>query len=263
MQGDQSMIHDRAIVDPDAKIADDVIISAYSIVGPGVEIGSGTKIGSHVVISKNTKIGRNNTIHDFAALGGDPQHLHHKPEEDTYLEIGDQNIIREFCTLNRGTTGDRGITRIGNQNFLMAYAHVAHDCEVGSHVILANNASLAGHVKVKDYAIFGAFCAAHQFVTIGEHSFLGRTTKVGQDIPPYLLVTGNPGAPRGLNLIGLKRRGFNEETIRMLKKAYSIVYRKGLMLKSALEELKKLTDKCPELFPFIEAIEHSKRGIAR
>lgn len=257
------MIHNTAIISPDAKIADDVSISAYSIIGPGVEIGAGTKIGSHVVVAQNTKIGTNNRIHDFAALGGDPQHLHYKSDEQTYLEIGNDNIIREFCTLHRGTTQDRGITRIGDQNFFMAYAHVAHDCLVGNQIILANNASLAGHVVVKDFAIFGAFCAAHQFVTIGEHSFLGRTTKVGQDIPPYLLVTGNPGAPRGINLIGLKRRGFGEMTIRTLKKAYAIVYRRDLMLKDALLQLDELVGQCPEILSFIAAIKDSKRGIAR
>ncbi len=257
------MIHNTAIISPDAKIADDVSISAYSIIGPGVEVGAGTKIGSHVVIAQNTKIGTNNRIHDFAALGGDPQHLHYKPEEQTYLEIGNDNIFREFCTLHRGTTQDKGITRVGSQNFLMAYAHVAHDCVVGNQIILANNASLAGHVVVKDFAILGAFCAAHQFVTIGEHCFLGRTTKVGQDIPPYLLVTGNPGAPRGLNLVGLKRRDFSEATIRLLKKAYAIVYRRDLMLKNALLQLDELAEQCPEVLSFIAAIRDSKRGIAR
>lgn len=257
------MIHDSVVIDPSAKVADNVSIAPYSIIGPGVEIGSGTNIGSHVVIAKNTKIGRDNKIHDFAALGGDPQHLNFKEEDQTYLEIGDHNIIREFCTIHRGTIEDKALTRVGNQNFLMAYSHVAHDCLVGNQVILANNASLAGHVVVNDFAIFGAFCAAHQYVTVGEHSFLGRTTKVGQDIPPYLLVTGNPGAPRGINLVGLKRRGFSEATIRVLKKAYAVVYRNGLMLKDALKELDEMITQCPELSPFVAAIKNSKRGIAR
>ena len=256
------MIDSRSIIDPTAKIAENVEISPYSIIGPGVEIGAGTFIGPHVVISSNTKIGRDNKIHAFVALGGDPQHTHYKGES-TYLEIGDNNIIREFCTLNRGTAQGGGITHLGSRNYLMAYAHVAHDCTVGNDVILANNASLAGHVIVEDFVVFGAFCAAHQFVKIGAHSFLGRTTKVGQDIPPYVLVSGVPGGPIGINAIGLKRRGFSEKSIRCLRRAYVIVYRRGLRLQDALEELSNMVDECPEMQSFIEALKYSKRGVAR
>ncbi len=257
------MIDSRAIIDSSASIGENVEISPYVIIGPGVEIGAGTHIGPHAVVHSNTKIGRNNQIHAFAALGGDPQHSAYKKEESTYLEIGDNNIIREFCTIHRGTTQGQGITRVGSRNFLMAYAHIAHDCTVGSDVILANNASLAGHVCVEDLVVFGAFCGVHQFVKIGTHSFLGRATKVGQDIPPYVLVTGNPGSPRGLNLIGLKRRGFSDKTIRNLRRGYAIVYRQGLKLSEAIAELEKMVADCPELVIFIQALKNSKRGIAR
>lgn len=256
------MIDKHAIVDSHAKIADNVEIGPFAIIGPNVEIGAGTKIGPHAVISQNTKIGTNNRIHAFAAIGGDPQHTGYKGES-TYLEIGNDNIIREFCTLHRGTAQGGGVTRIGNKNFLMAYAHVAHDCVVGNEVILANNASLAGHVQVDDFVAFGAFCGVHQFVNIGAYSFLGRATKVGQDIPPYVLVTGVPGSPQGLNLVGLKRRGFDDKTIRKLRRAYSIVYRQGNKLKDAISELEQMSVECPELHPFIATLKSSKRGIAR
>jgi UDP-N-acetylglucosamine acyltransferase len=256
------VIDHRAVIDPSAKIASDVHIGPYAIIGPNVEIGSGTQLGPHVYIHSNTKIGRNNKIDAFAALGGDPQHTNFNGEP-TFLEIGDHNVIREFCTFNRGTTQGEGVTRVGNHNFFMAYAHIAHDCIVGNCVTLANNASLAGHVHVEDFVGFSAFCGVHQFVTIGAYSFLGRATKVGQDVPPYMLVTGNPGAPKGLNLIGLKRRGFNEQTIRAFKRAYSLVYRQSLRLQEALAELKKMVPHHPEIQRIIDAIQRSKRGIAR
>jgi UDP-N-acetylglucosamine acyltransferase len=256
------VIHPQAIIDPSARIAPDAQIGPYVVIGPGVEINSGTSIGAHTVIHRHTKIGCNNQVDAFVSLGGDPQHTHYKGEM-THLEIGDNNIIREFCTLNRGTVQGGGITRLGNGNFLMAYAHIAHDCVVGNEVVLANNTSLAGHVTVGDYVIFGAFCGVHQFVNIGAYSFLGRATKVGQDIPPYVLVTGSPGSPRGLNLVGLKRHGFNEKTLRTLRRAYSLVYRQGLRLQDAVDQLVPMIDVCPELKPFIEMLERSKRGMAR
>lgn len=256
------MIDQRAIVHSSAKIANEVKIAPYAIIGPGVEIGSGTTIGEHVLISSNTKIGINNEIHPFAALGGDPQHTGYKGEA-TYLEIGDDNIIREFCTLNRGTLEGGGVTRIGSRNFLMSYVHIAHDCVIGNEVTLANNASVAGHVRVGDYVFFSPFSGIHQFVTIGSHCFLGRATKIGQDIPPYMLVTGSPGAPRGLNLVGLKRRGFDDKTLRTLRKAYHVIYRESLSLADAILELKKMAVDCPEIQAMIDALENSKRGIAR
>jgi UDP-N-acetylglucosamine acyltransferase len=256
------MIDNRAVIDPRAKIASGVEIGPYAVIAADVEIGEGTTIGPHVVINGNTKIGKYNKIYAFAAIGGDPQHTQYKGET-TYLEIGDNNIIREFCTIHRGTTQGNQITRIGHRNFLMAYAHVAHDCTVGNDNILANNASIAGHVTVEDFVVFGAFCGVHQYVKIGSHCFLGRATKVGQDIPPYLLVTGAPGGPRGLNLIGLKRRGFSDETLRKLRRAYSVVYRQGLSLKDAIQELEAMERNCPELTPFIEVLKNTKRGISR
>lgn len=256
------MIDSRAIIHPSARIASDVRIGSFAIIGPNVEIDSGTEIAPHVYIHSNTKIGRNNKIDAFAVLGGDPQHTNFNGEQ-TYLEIGDDNVFREFCTLSRGTAQGEGVTRVGSRNYFMAYAHIAHDCIVGNDNTLANNASVAGHVRVGDFVGFSAFCGVHQFVTIGSHSFLGRATKVGQDIPPYMLVTGSPGAPRGLNLIGLKRRGFSEQTIRAFKQAYSLVYRQHLLLQEALVELKKMVSDYPEIQIFIDAIQNSKRGIAR
>lgn len=256
------MIDHRAVIDPSAHIASDVQIGPYAVIGPGVEIGSGTHIGSHTVIHCNTKIGCHNHIDAFVSLGGDPQHSQYKGEM-TYLEIGGHNVIREFCTLNRGTAHGGALTRLGNGNFLMAYVHIAHDCLVGNEVVLANNTSLAGHVSVEDYVIFGAFCGVHQFVNIGAYSFLGRATKVGQDIPPYVLVTGSPGGPRGLNLVGLKRRGFSEPTLRTLRRAYSLVYRQGLRLQDAIDQLVPMMDTCPELKPFVRMLQGSKRGMAR
>ncbi len=258
----EKVIDPRAIVDPSAIIASDVRISPFAIIGPNVEIGSGTYIGPNVYIHSNTKIGCNNKIEAFAALGGDPQHSGYQGEP-TFLEIGDDNIIREFCTFHRGTVQGGGVTRIGSRNFFMAYVHVAHDCIVGNEVTLANNASLAGHVQVEDFAWFGAFCAVHQFVSIGAYSFLGRATKVGQDIPPYMLVTGIPGAPRGINLVGLKRHGFSDQSIRAFKRAYSLTYRQDLRLQEALIELERMSLEYPEVKSFVEAIRNSKRGIAR
>ncbi len=256
------MIDARAIIDPSARIAAGVSIAPYVIVGADVEIGEGTHIGPHTLINKNTKIGRNNYIDAFVAVGGDPQHTQYK-EETTYLEIGDNNVIREFCTLHRGTIQGGGVTRVGNHNLIMAYAHIAHDCNVGNEVILANNTSLAGHVHVEDFVNFSAFCGVHQFVTVGAYSFFGSGTKVAQDIPPYLLVTGNPGTPRGLNLVGLKRQGFDEKTLRVLRRAYSLVYRQGLRLQDAVEQLLPMSDTCPQLRPLITALQRAKRGIAR
>lgn len=256
------VIDSRSLIDPSAKISEGVEIGPFSIIGPNVEIGAGTVIGSHVVIKENTKIGKNNRIHPFAALGDDPQHtgIQNAP---TYLEIGDENVIREFSTIHRGSTQGRTMTVVGNRNYFMNYTHIAHDCIVGNEVILANNASLAGHVQVDDYVIFGAFCAAHQYVTIGAYSFLGRTTKVGQDIPPYVLVTGFPGAPHGLNAIGLKRRGFSDRTVRTLRKAYLLVYREDVPLNEAITTLDTMVAECPEMKIFIDAIKNTKRGLAR
>lgn len=255
------MIDERAVIDPSAKIADGVTIGPWTIVGPDVEIGSGTTIGSHVVIKQSTRIGQHNKIYQYASIGEDPQHVNYKGE-DTKLHIGDHNVIREFCTLNRGTAQGGGSTSIGNNNFLMAYSHVAHDCKVGSNTILVNNASLAGHVSVDDYATIGAFVGIHQYCNIGAYSFT-TAAMIGKDVPPYVMVTGNTAAVCGLNTVGLKRQGFTSETITMLRRAYNLLFRQGLNVKDALVELEKMLLDCPEVQLFIDAINNSNRGLVR
>lgn len=255
------MIHPLAIVDPQAKIGKDVQIGAYSIIGAGVEISDETWIGPHVVINGPTRIGSHNRIYQFSSIGEAPQHLGYK-NEPTWLEIGDQNIIREYCTLNRGTVAGGGVTRIGNDNFFMAYCHIAHDCRVGNRTIFANNASLAGHVNVEDQVFFGGFSMIHQFCRVGAHAMTGMNTVAFKDIPPYLLVSGNTAAPYGLNVRGLKRRNFSEQTIESLRQAYKIVYKSGLRLNEATDQLAKVA-KTPEVRHFLEFIRQSERGIVR
>lgn len=254
------MIDKTAIIDPSAKIADNVEIGPYSIIGADVEIGEGTWIGPHVVIKGPTKIGRNNKIHQFASVGEDPQDLKYRGEK-TRLEIGDNNVIREFCTLNRGTVQDKGVTSIGNNNLLMSYVHIAHDCEVGNGTVFANNASLAGHVKVEDHVIMGGFSGVFQFCRIGAHSFIATNSVVIKDVPPYVKVSGHYAKPFGLNTVGLQRRGFGDELMKQLRKAYKIIYRNGLTVADALNELRNLD--IPELSPLIEFIETSNAGIVR
>jgi len=254
------VIDKTAIIDPSAKIADNVEIGPYSIIGADVEIGEGTWIGPHVVIKGPTKIGRNNKIHQFASVGEDPQDLKYRGEK-TRLEIGDNNVIREFCTLNRGTVQDKGVTSIGNNNLLMSYVHIAHDCEVGNGTVFANNASLAGHVKVEDHVIMGGFSGVFQFCRIGAHSFIATNSVVIKDVPPYVKVSGHYAKPFGLNTVGLQRRGFGDELMKQLRKAYKIIYRNGLTVADALNELRNLD--IPELSPLIEFIETSNAGIVR
>ncbi len=255
------MIDERAIIDPSAKIEEGVKIGPWSIIGPNVEIGSGTQIGPHVVVKGSTIIGRNNFIYQYASIGEDPQHVNYNGEI-TLLKIGDGNIIREFCTLNRGTFQGGGATSIGDHNFLMAYVHVAHDCKVGSNTIFVNNASLAGHVIVEDYATIGAFVGIHQHCKIGAYSFI-TAAMVGKDVPPYVVVTGNTAAVCGLNTVGLKRRGFNSKTIIMLRRAYNLLFRQGLNVKQVLVELEKIVQECPEVQLFIDAVNNSNRGLVR
>ncbi|HQT25631.1 MAG TPA: acyl-ACP--UDP-N-acetylglucosamine O-acyltransferase [Burkholderiales bacterium] len=256
------MIHPTAIVASGAKIAGDVEIGAYSIIGPDVEIGAGTKIGPHAVIQGHTKIGRNNKIYQFVSLGEVPQDKKYAGEP-TRLEIGDDNEIREFCTFNIGTVQDHGVTRIGNHNWIMAYVHLAHDCQVGSHTIFANNAQLAGHVRVEDHAILGGFTVVHQFCSIGAHSITAMGTILLQDIPPYVTASGNPAEPHGINSEGLKRRGFSAESILELKRAYKTLYKSGLSLNDARAEIAGKADGCPELLPLLEFLNVSSRGIIR
>jgi len=225
-------IHPTALVDATARLGDNVSIGAYTIIGAGVEIGDDTWIGPHVVINGLTRIGRANRIFQFASLGEMPQDKKYAGES-TRLEIGDRNTIREFCTFNRGTAQDAGVTRLGNDNWIMAYVHLAHDCQIGDHTIFANNAQLAGHVHVGDWAILGGFTVVHQFVRIGAHCITGMGSILFQDVPPFVTAAGSPVAPHGINSEGLKRRGFAAETIAALRRAYKTLYRSGLKLDEA------------------------------
>ena len=256
------MIHPQAIVDPGAKLGHNVHVGPFSIVGAGVEIGDETWVGPHVVINGPTRIGRNNRIYQFASIGEAPQDLKFAGES-TRLEIGDRNTIRESCTFSRGTQAGGGVTRVGDDNFFMAYVHVAHDCRVGNRTIFANNASLAGHVVVEDHAILGGFTGIHQFCRVGAHCMTGIATITFKDIPPYVLAAGNTAEPHGLNLRGLKRRGFSEAAIAALRRAYKAVYRDGLTLERALEEIQPLAAEHAEVQRFAEFIRSSERGIIR
>lgn len=257
------MIDSTAIIHSDAKIDSNVEIGAYSIIGENVSIASGTSIDSHVVIKGPTKIGKNNTISSFCSLGGDPQDKKFQGEADSILEIGDNNTIREYVSINRGTGDGGGKTILGNNNWVMAYVHIAHDCIVGSNTIFANNATLAGHVVIDDHAILGGFTGVHQFCRVGSYSFSAISSVIVKDVPPYVLVSGNTAKPSGLNREGLKRHGFDNETINILRKAYKTIYREGLILKDALQilaELSKESDKVELMRSFIAA---SERGIVR
>ena len=256
------MIDERAIIDASAKLADNVSIGPYSIIGPHVEIGSGTVIGSHVVIKGPTRIGKDNKIFQFSSIGEDPQDKKFAGEE-THLEIGDGNTIREYCSINRGTGDGGGVTRIGNDNWIMAYVHIAHDCQVGSHTIFANNSTLAGHVDVQDHAILGGFAAVHQFCRIGEHSFTAMATAINKDIPPFVMASGNLAKPHGLNIEGLKRRGFSDASIKNMRKAYKFLYMSGLKLDEALEQMRALASETPEVGLMVSFIEKSTRSIIR
>lgn len=254
------VIDKTAIIDPSAKIANNVHIGPYSVIGADVEIGEGTWIGPHVVIQGPTRIGRDNKIFQFSSIGEEPQDLKYKGEK-TLLEIGDRNMIREFCTLNRGTVQDNSLTRIGNDNLFMAYVHIAHDCMIGNHNIFANNASLAGHAIVEDYVNLGGFSGVFQFCRLGSYSFITTNSVVIKDVPPYVKVSGYYAKPYGLNTVGLQRRGFNSDTMLQLKRAYKIIYRNGLTVANAIDELRKMN--VPEVQPLIEFLETSKAGIAR
>ena len=256
------MIHPTAIIDPDAKLADRVEVGAYSIIGPHVEIGADTRIGPHVVIHGHTRIGKNNRIFQFSSLGEQPQDKKYAGEP-TRLEIGDGNTIREFCTLNTGTAQDVGVTRLGNDNWIMAYVHLAHDCQVGNHTIFANNAQLAGHVQVGDYAILGGFTGVHQFCHVGAHSMTAVGTVLLQDLPPYVTAAGNTAQPHGINAEGLKRRGFSAEAVTHIKRAYKTLYKSGLTLEQARQALASQSAEVPELLPLLEFLDASTRGIIR
>ena len=256
------MIHSTAIVSDKASIATDVEIGPYSVIGDDVEIGSGTHIGSHVVINGPTKIGKDNRIYQFASLGDDPQDKKYAGEP-TRLIIGDRNTIREFCTFSRGTTQDKGDTVMGDDNWIMAYVHVAHDCIIGSNTIMANNTTLAGHVHVGDWVICGGFSGAHQFCKIGAHAFLGMYAGINRDVPAYTTVSGQPAVVRGINSEGLKRRGFTPEQIRNIRNAYRITFRQNKRKEEAIEEIAELAKTQPELDLFLESLRSSERGLTR
>jgi UDP-N-acetylglucosamine acyltransferase len=256
------MIHATAIVDSGARIGANVAIGPYSIIGSDVEIGDNTEIGSHVVIKGHTRIGRENRIFQFCSLGEIPQDKKYAGEP-TRLEIGDRNTIREFCTFNLGTVQGGGLTSIGDDNWLMAYAHIAHDCHVGNKTIFANGASLAGHVTVDDWVIFGGFTGVHQFCRIGAHVITAASSLVLQDVPPYLMVAGNTAQPYGIHVEGLKRRGFTSAAISELKRAYRTLYKSGLLLEEAKAQLADQARTAPDVQRMVDFLASSKRGIIR
>ncbi len=255
-------IHPTAIVSTQARIGDGVSIGPYSVIGDGVHIGDGTRIAAHVVVNGPTSIGRDNRIYQFASIGDDPQDKKYAGEPTT-LVIGDGNTIREYCTISRGTIQDAGETRIGNDNWIMAYVHIAHDCVIGDHCILANNATLAGHVHLGDWVILGGFSGIHQFCRIGAHAFLGMYAIINRDVPAYTMMAGQPTEPKGINSEGLKRRGFTAEQIRNIKNAYRIVFRQGNKLADAIEEIAGLATAQPELAILLESLRSSERGVTR
>lgn len=256
------MIHSSAIVANTAVIAEDVDVGPYCVIGDHVEVGSGTKIDSHVVINGPTTIGEDNHIYQFASIGDDPQDKKYA-NEPTRLAIGNRNTIREFCTVSRGTTQDAGETLIGDDNWIMAYVHIAHDCVVGDKTILANNTTLAGHVHLGDWVICGGFSGIHQFCRIGAHAFLGMYSAINRDVPAYTMVSGQPAVPKGINSEGLKRREFSGDQIRNIKNAYRIVYRQGHKLAAAVEQIEALAAEQPELLSFLDSLRSSERGILR
>jgi len=256
------MIHPSAIIHPGARLGAKVSIGAYSIVGEHVEIGDDTRIGPHVVIEGRTRIGRNNRVFQFCSLGAAPQDKKYA-NEPTHLEIGDGNTIREFCTLNCGTAQDAGVTRLGRDNWIMAYVHLAHDCQIGDHTIFANNAQLAGHVHVGDHAILGGFTGVHQFVRIGAHSFTAIATVLVHDLPPYVMAAGDTAKPYGINVEGLRRRGFSAEAMAAIKRAYKTLYKTGLTLDQAKAQLAERAKTCAEIGVLTEFLQGCTRGIVR
>ena len=256
------MIDPRAIVSPRARLGEGVSVGPFSIIGDDVEIGPRTTIGPHAVVNGPTRMGADNRIFQFASIGEAPQDKKYKGEP-TRLEIGDRNVFRECCTVHRGTTHDKGVTRIGSDGLFMAYTHVAHDCVIGDNVVLANCASMAGHVQIGDWVQLGGLCAIHQFVKIGAHAFVAGGAMVRQDVPPFIMVAGYPAEPQAVNAEGLKRRGFTAEQIRHIRDAYRILYRSELKLTDALEQLRALVPAQPEIRDFVAFIEGSTRSLVR
>lgn len=256
------MIHPQAIIDPSAKLANNVTVGPFSVIGADVEIGAGTVIESHVVINGPTKIGADNKIYSFAAIGGDPQDKKYAGEV-TQLEIGDRNVIREYCTISRGTAQDAGITRIGNDNWIMATVHIAHDCQIGNNTIFANSATLAGHVTIEDFAILGGFTLVHQFCKVGAHCFTAMNSVISKDVLPFTMISGHMAKPHGLNTEGLKRRGFSKESLSQLRKAYKIIYRSGNTIEQAVAQLQPMAANCAEVAQLLDFLKGVTRGIVR
>jgi UDP-N-acetylglucosamine acyltransferase len=256
------VIDPRAIVSPRARLAVDVQVGAFTVIGDDVTIGAGTIIGPHVVINGPTQIGAGNRISQFASIGDAPQDKKYQGEA-TRLEIGDRNVFREFCTVNRGTTHDKGVTRIGSDNLFMAYTHVAHDCVVGDKIVMSNCATLGGHVHLGDWVIMGGFSGVHQFCKVGPHAFIANNTAVTRDVPPFVMAVGQPAEPHSINSEGLKRRGYSEEQIRNLRNAYKILYRSDLKLADAVAQLKELGASQPEVAELVEFIGTSARSLVR
>jgi len=256
------LIHSSAIIDPSAEIDEGVSIGPFTVIGPDVQIGKGTSIASHVVIKTSTRIGEDNKILQFSSIGEDPQDKKYAGET-TYLEIGDRNIIREYVTLNRGTTQDSLTTKIGSDNLLMAYVHVAHDCQIGNHTILANAASLGGHVHINDWAILGGFSIVHQFCRVGRHCFTGMGSVIAKDVVPYLTIGGHPAKPHGINKEGLKRRDFSVDEVKSIMDAYKIIFKSGLTLDQAKQEISTLAETQPVIKIMSDFFKESTRSIVR
>src|SRR5690554_4686350 len=258
------LIHPTAIVAPGAQLADDVSVGPYSIIGEHVSIAAGSVVGPHCVIDGHTTIGRKNTFYRHCSIGGIPQDKKYNGEP-TRLEIGDGNMVREFVTLNTGTAQDVGTTRVGNDNWIMAYVHIAHDCQIGSHTVIANAVQLAGHIHIGDWTVLGGLSAVHQFVRIGDHAMIGGTSSIRQDIPPYLMGAGDPFRPVGINSEGLGRRGYSPEVVAALKEAYKMLYRRKLTVAQATEQIRQLQQDRPDAHDAIQVlmtfIENAERGI--
>ena len=257
-----SLIHPSAIIDAGAELGAGVEVGPFAVIGPRVRIGDGCRIGPHAVVMGPTRMGRDNHIYQFASVGEAPQDKKYAGEE-TWLELGERNVVREYATLHRGTTQDRGVTRIGGDNLLMAYTHVAHDCEIGDHVILANAASLGGHVQIADWAILGGFTIVHQFCRIGAHAFCAMGSVVTKDVPTYVTIGGHPAEPRGINSEGLKRCGYADETVQAIKRAYRLLYLSGLKLDEAVAQIRTLAAQTPELVALADFVVASRRSIVR
>jgi len=256
------LIHSTAIIDSRAELADDVAVGPFTVIGPHVTIAAGTVIGSHVVIKGPTSIGKHNRIYQFSSIGEDPQDKKYAFEV-TRLEIGDRNTIREFTSMHRGTQQDHSVTQIGNDNLFMAYTHVAHDCVIGDHVIMANGASLAGHVHLNSHAILGGFTLVHQFTQIGQYSFAAMGSAITQDIPPFIMVGGRPTKPHGINSVGMERNGITAEDIRLIRKAYKIIYKMNLRLEDAIEQMEDLAGDSKEVSDMVSFLRNVNRGILR